>query len=188
MSVINAPPDPPLRTYEVPQATIPPVDPPKPKPQPDALQTRQSAPSTPTTIVNVPADATSLYFEVNDNPTVVVDPLPPAPTPSPEPTIVNMTKGASPRGNFGEWFPQNSYPPAALRAQAEGRVGVALTVLASGRVGGCEVATTSGNADLDQATCRLALKNGRFQPARDAQGNAVETRIILPPVRWRIEK
>ena len=43
-------------------------------------------------------------------------------------------------------------------------------------------------ADLDQATCRLAMKNGRFQAARDEAGNAVTSRITLPSVRWRIEK
>ena len=189
MSVINTPLDPPLNTYEVPEMVVPPQDPPKPKPEPrEQAQTRaQAVPIARDPVV--PSQDDSVLI-VSREPMVHVDPLPPAPIPAGIPTAptTNMAKGASPRGNFGAWFPQNSYPPAALRAQAEGRVGVALTVLSTGRVGDCEIVVTSGNADLDQATCRLALKNGRFEPARDTNGNAITARTVLPPVRWRIEK
>lgn len=62
------------------------------------------------------------------------------------------------------------YPRAALRARAEGSVSVRYTVRADGRVAGCAVTRSSGNADLDATTCRLIERRFRYRPARDAAG------------------
>ncbi|MDG5489508.1 energy transducer TonB [Sphingomonas sp. BGYR3] len=67
------------------------------------------------------------------------------------------------------------YPPSAYRAGAGGRVIVTLTVAADGRVTGCLIARSSGNAALDEATCSLARKRFRYTPARDASGKPVES-------------
>ena len=67
----------------------------------------------------------------------------------------------------------DDYPTAALQAGDYGVVSIHLQVTAEGRVGGCAVTETSGSAPLDQATCSLALRRARFEPARDAAGRAI---------------
>ncbi len=110
----------------------------------------------------------------------------PGRTPAPAPPV-SLARGVRPRGAQGDWFPQDSYPAAARRAEAEGRVSVRVTVGADGRVADCAVIASSGNADLDSATCRLARRNGRFDAARDAQGQPVASQFTLRGVHWRLE-
>jgi periplasmic protein TonB len=72
----------------------------------------------------------------------------------------------------GQFSSTRDYPPAARRAGAEGAVTVAYTVGTDGRVTGCRVTRSSGNADLDAATCRIIEQRFRYRPAQDAQGRA----------------
>ena len=112
-----------------------------------------------------------------------IEPTPPVPpTPS-----VNLSRGLKPRGDQGGWFPQDSYPPAARRAGAEGRVSVSVDVGTNGKVIACRVLASSGNGDLDAATCRLATRNGRFEPARDASGAPTPSTTALRNVRWVLD-
>ncbi len=81
------------------------------------------------------------------------------------------------------WFDEDSYPPEALRAGAQGRAVVRLTIDEHGTPSQCYVAVSAGNAALDTGTCNLAMTHGRFTPARDAQGNPRPSTYLLP-VRW----
>lgn len=124
-------------------------------------------------------------------PPIPADPGPiklePTPQPQPQPTLPkSLARTLSPIGNQGDWFPYDSYPAAALAVAAEGVVSVAVDVGADGRVTGCRVTASSGNRALDETTCRLARRNGRFAPALDADGNAVAASVALRNVRWRI--
>lgn len=65
------------------------------------------------------------------------------------------------------------YPDAAGDVGAEGTVVVRLNVGADGRASGCRVTSSSGNADLDATTCRLAEQRFRYAPARNARGEPV---------------
>ncbi|MGP1283227.1 MAG: energy transducer TonB [Parasphingopyxis sp.] len=65
------------------------------------------------------------------------------------------------------------YPRAASRARIEGTVGARVHVGADGRVTRCVVVASSGNADLDTTTCRLIRERFRYEPARNARGEAV---------------
>ncbi|HWT12059.1 MAG TPA: energy transducer TonB [Allosphingosinicella sp.] len=65
------------------------------------------------------------------------------------------------------------YPPATLRAGIEGSVAVRYVVGTDGRVGGCRVTRSSGNAELDATTCRLIEQRFRYRPARDSRGRPV---------------
>jgi periplasmic protein TonB len=56
-----------------------------------------------------------------------------------------------------------------------------------GRVSGCTVTTSSGNSDLDDATCRISKRSVRFSPAKDANGNPITSTYTLP-VRWQLPK
>lgn len=67
-------------------------------------------------------------------------------------------------------FTGADYPERPARAGAEGVVVVRLTVGTNGRVTDCRLHKSSGNSDLDGATCYIIRKRFRFEPARDAQG------------------
>jgi periplasmic protein TonB len=64
----------------------------------------------------------------------------------------------------------SDYPRSALDAGAAGTVHLRFTVGVNGRVTECEVTRSSGNADLDETTCRLIQKRFRYEPSRDASG------------------
>ncbi|QYU70222.1 energy transducer TonB [Leptolyngbya sp. 15MV] len=79
----------------------------------------------------------------------------------------------------------NDYPSRALREEREGVTRFTVNVGADGRVTSCQVTGSSGHADLDETTCRLIQRRGRFNPATDGEGNAVADRWSSA-VRWEI--
>lgn len=179
---------PPLNTYNVPDDPLPP---PEPVPPPESAKPVEMTavpvpmPVAPQPIVPVESrPVTVATVDISPPPVLDIAPRPADPATKP---VANLSKSATTRGSVADWFPRSEYPAAALRAGAEGRVSVMLTVSPSGRATGCEVVSGSGDASLDSATCRLALRNGRFEPARDANGNKTGTSLKLPPVAWRIE-
>lgn len=84
----------------------------------------------------------------------------------------------------GEFLNSGNYPPAAIRAHAEVKAVARLDIDRMGTVRGCTIDETSGNADLDIASCRAAQKM-RFNPARDQGGKAVAG-VYRLPVRWTL--
>ena len=112
-------------------------------------------------------------------PRIVAPPIllpPPAPPmPAGPQTPPRLTAGS---------ITEDDYPAAALRAEAEGTTGVRLNVGVNGRVEGCTVMASAGNAALDSATCSLITRRFRFRPAsRDGQPVAS---IVTQRVTWRI--
>ncbi|MGN6817811.1 MAG: energy transducer TonB [Sphingomonas sp.] len=91
-----------------------------------------------------------------------------------------------PKGNPGYWFTNDDYPADAKRAGAQGTVSIVLSVDASGIVTGCRVATSSGNASLDAATCTLATRRGRFNVQKDAEGKAQPYTYTMPGIHWSL--
>lgn len=75
------------------------------------------------------------------------------------------------------------YPRAALARGAEGTSLVRIRINAEGVADECHVYRTSGDAELDIAACKITLRRGRFQPARDAHDRPVVQYAILP-IRW----
>jgi protein TonB len=67
----------------------------------------------------------------------------------------------------------SDFPMAARQGLEKGRTATEMAVSAQGRVTGCRVTRSSGFADLDDATCRLAVKRFRFRPAMDAAGRPI---------------
>lgn len=65
------------------------------------------------------------------------------------------------------------YPAAASHARVGGEVEVRFTIQPTGRVTGCRVTRSSGDAALDATTCRLIQERFRFRPATDASGDAI---------------
>jgi periplasmic protein TonB len=182
--------DPPLSTYNVPNDPLPPPPDMRP-PETKSVETVAqplSMPVTPTPLVAIDMPSpTVTTVDMAPPPTIDFTPIPiPSPSTSPTPAA-DMSRGASARGSVADWFPRSEYPAAALRAGAEGRVSVMVTIAPSGRATGCEVVSGSGDASLDAATCRLAVRNGRFEAGRDMTGNRTATQLKLPPIVWRIE-
>ena len=95
---------------------------------------------------------------------------------------------AAAKGNPGSWVTQDDYPPAALRAEQEGSVGLSCNVNAQGRIENCSVTSSSGASVLDEATCRLVTRRGRYSPALDAAGNPIPGGRKTLRFRWQIEK
>lgn len=52
-----------------------------------------------------------------------------------------------------------------------------LTISEVGRVADCSVLQTTGNDDVDQALCRLMIRQSRWEPARDKQGEPVSVKL-----------
>lgn len=81
----------------------------------------------------------------------------------------------------------SDYPAQAGDAGIGGTVSVRYHVEVNGRVTGCMVTRSSGNAALDDTTCRLIEKRFRYDPSRDADGRPVRS-IIVVDHDWIIEQ
>lgn len=93
------------------------------------------------------------------------------------------TAATSPRGNPGQFFGPDEYPPEAIRLKQEGRVVAKLWIDTTGKVASCTVEISSGSLSLDHKTCEIALARVTYAPARDRRGRPVAAPVTLP-VRW----
>ncbi len=167
-----------LNTFDV---APPPPPPPPDKPPPPPPDQPMKAPPVVSPPVNVPVQ--SPMPPIVSVPTAPPMPAPVPPHPPAPPAPPQISQRAAVKGNPGQFFGPDAYPPAAIRAEAQGRVVAALTVGPDGRVSGCTVTSSSGNSDLDDATCRIARSKVRFTPAKDDAGNPTSSSFTLP-VRW----
>lgn len=71
------------------------------------------------------------------------------------------------------WFSPDNYPSEAAKKGIQGSVAFEVDVDASGRPTACRVTVSSGSEILDEATCNLVLIQGRFIPAKGADGRSV---------------
>lgn len=77
-------------------------------------------------------------------------------------------------------------PEALFVTGFNGTVGVRYMVALNGRVPTCQVTRSSGNAAVDEITCRLIRDRFRFRPSRDGRGRPVESWIVENH-SWEIE-
>lgn len=78
------------------------------------------------------------------------------------------------------------YPAAALREERQGRVEIILAVSTQGRVSDCEVAVSSGSADLDDSACGSALRRARYRPATDTTGAPIASTNVHETFNYKI--
>jgi periplasmic protein TonB len=109
--------------------------------------------------------------------------VPPAPAAPPPPRI--QPKAASPKGNPGNWATTNDYPTRALREERAGVTGFRVSVGPDGRVTSCNITSSSGSPDLDEATCSNVTRRARFNPATDGEGQPTSG-SYSGRVRWVI--
>jgi len=81
----------------------------------------------------------------------------------------------------------SDFPQAAADAGADGVVSVRYYVETDGRVSGCRVTRSSGNAELDGTTCRLIEKRFRYDPSRDARGHPVRS-VVVVDHEWVLDR
>ena len=168
-----------LKTFDVEEEPPPPPDEPPPPPEniPEVPPPVVAPPPivrtnvTPPPIVSVPVAP----------PVVVTRTAPPAPPAPPAPKIIP----ARAKGSIIGLFSTDDYPSAALNAGAEGSTVVQYTVGTNGKVSGCDVISSSGNAALDAATCRVIRSRARFTPATNESGQKV-TDTGTQKVTWKI--
>lgn len=86
---------------------------------------------------------------------------------------------------IGMPFHDSDYPMTALGADAQGVVIVRLMIGVDGRVSDCILLRSSGNTALDDRTCRVYRRDGRFNPAIGEDGQPVAEGYITW-VTWRI--
>lgn len=82
---------------------------------------------------------------------------------------------ATPARRIAGALRDSDYPRAAERHDMAGTVAILFRIRADGRVDRCTVLASSGFALLDDLTCRLFTARFRFEPARSANGRAVES-------------
>lgn len=116
-------------------------------------------------------------------PPVVLVPPPPAAPPPPRFTPTN----AVPKGRPGDWATTNDYPSRALREEREGVTGFRVTIGPDGRVTDCQITSSSGHADLDEAACSNIRRRARFTPAKNGEGQPT-TGTYSNRIRWVIPK
>ena len=109
------------------------------------------------------------------DPIPIPDPVLPAkPFVTPTPTGPAFApKRAVPRGDPARWVLTDDYPTRLIRQGVEGIAGFRVVVGSDGRVDACEITASSGNAQLDAATCRNVTRRARFDPASDGNGQKV---------------
>jgi TonB family protein len=92
---------------------------------------------------------------------------------------IDPTAIAAAIGNPGDWFTDDDCPASAKRRGASGGVVVVLTVDPSGRTKACRVVSSSKDPDLDEATCDLGRRRGRFQPQTGDRYSILSIRWVL---------
>jgi periplasmic protein TonB len=115
------------------------------------------------------------------------EPPPPPLTAAPPPPPPPKPTPAQPKGNPANWATSDDYPSRALREDREGVTRFTVSVGPDGKVQSCSVTSSSGSADLDDTTCKLISKRGRFKPPMGSDGNPT-TGNWSSSVRWQIPK
>lgn len=97
----------------------------------------------------------------------------------------NPGQAAPAKGPIAALFTDHDYPREARKDRLQGAALPQFTVGANGRVTDCKIVQSSGYKILDDATCNILIKRGRFTPAHDSLGRATTGVITGPPIHWR---
>ena len=94
---------------------------------------------------------------------------------------------ARPKKAMSKYASPNDYPNSALSTGVEGDAHALVDVDVEGRASNCRIIRSSGNRAIDTATCTIVTKRARYEPARNAKGEAVTSPYYLV-FRWAIAK
>ena len=108
------------------------------------------------------------------------------------PPLSDLTAADPPPGgtraqsiNPASWVSAIDYPHAAVVGLMEGRTFYQVRVSSAGRPIACSITRSSGFVILDAQTCAVVLRRAMFNPARDADGAAVDGDYV-GIMRWQI--
>ncbi len=93
----------------------------------------------------------------------------------------------TPKGHPGSWVTSDDYPAAALQAELSGRSEFKLSINKWGVVADCEITSSSGSAELDEATCKNVAFRAKFYPATDKDAKPIAG-TYSNRVRWEVPK
>ncbi|HZU62285.1 MAG TPA: energy transducer TonB [Novosphingobium sp.] len=156
--------------------------PPPPPPKQDAPPPPIVAPPPPVNVSVAPPPVQTVSVAPPPAPPVLA---PPAPVAPPPPKVA--AQRAVPRGNPGDWVTPEDYPSRPLREGVQGVTSFRVTIGPDGRVTGCEITGSSGNDELDKATCTYFARRARFKPAVGSDGQPM-TDSYANRVKWVIPK
>lgn len=179
----------PILQFPTPPKPTPPPPEVEPQPTPSMAAERPVAPLPPIPLPPQPGPQVDQFDpDAKPLPDVLRNPDPgPSVTPTPRPAPSFTPKGARPDGNPRNWITTDDYPARALRSEIEGTARYRVVVGTNGRVSSCEIVSPTGNAQLDQATCRLITRRAQFEPATDENGAKV-LGTYSGTVRWEIPR
>jgi len=186
----------PLKLFSV----APPPPPPRAVPEPRRAAHRKSGKASPANLRAKPAEIVAPKVPIPPPPPPVVAAPKPGPGTAPSAgaaPVPGPGTGAGGEGNGtgsgGEGngdgdggtplelikghISDSDYPREAYKAGASGTVYLRFIVGANGRVTSCTVTRSSGNADLDNTTCRLIMERFRYRPTRDRSGKAIPDEV-----------
>lgn len=169
--------------------TPPPPKPPEPKPTEPAefVAPKPTAPMPPIELPPAPGPAREV-FDPDANLVTEVTRIPepgPSIVPTPRPAPGFTPKAARPSNDSSRWITTNDYPRRSLLDGNEGTARYRLVIGTTGQVASCEVTTSTGDRQLDQATCRHLTRRAQFEAATDENGAKVMG-TYTGSVRWEI--
>ncbi|MBW8754267.1 MAG: TonB family protein [Sphingomonadales bacterium] len=88
-------------------------------------------------------------------------------------SVAQTSPEAEPRGNPADWIKFQDFPADALREKKGEAVAFRITVDAAGAPVNCSIEQSSGSRRIDDVVCDQLMRNGRFQPAKNAEGLAI---------------
>jgi periplasmic protein TonB len=161
-----------VTTIDVEEPPPPPDEPPPPEQPRETAPPPPVAPPPPISVAVAPPQIqTQQTIPPPAPPAVVIPPPAPVAPPAPPPPP-SQARGASTK-NERSWAAriQENYPTRALNEERSGTVGLRVTVTPQGKAANCQVTSSSGHNDLDQAACRGMERYAQFNPALDDAGN-----------------
>ena len=167
------PPPPPEKLQEIPVVTPPPIV---------DIQQDRPPPPTITTVISTQTKVAPSNAVTQAPPTPEPSPPPPQPKPPSAPA-----QAARLRGNMQNLITPDDYPDSSLRSEEEGVTAVKIDVTEKGRVENCVVTSSSGHPKLDEATCNIVTRRGRYDPAK-AEGGAPMRSTSTFRFRWVVPK
>ena len=163
-----------LKTFDVAAEEPPPPEAPPPPPPP---QMKMPPPTIVEPIVAAPV--------ITAPPIVTAPPVIHEAAPPPPPAKPSMAVGPKPKSNPQNWLSTDDYPSAAMRDGVQGVTAFRLEIGADGKPTSCSVTSSSGSALLDDTTCRLVMRRAKFAPAKDSEGNPMNS-SYSSRTRWQI--
>lgn len=79
----------------------------------------------------------------------------------------------------------DDYPILAVHEKRSGRVQIRVSVSANGEPVFCEIISSSGHADLDEATCWIFMTKAKFLPGKNSANKYVHS-YYIDSVKWNI--